>query len=229
LSKRRNAQAAVEKEIVAGKAAFRNEAEPMLTSNAVPIRPERLMGDLSSLLTPNMQIVTDASYSSIWAMNYLNASFAGQRFLTGRGLAGLGWGLPAALGAKVAHPEREVVCIAGDGAFAHVWSELETAVRMKLKVIQIVLNNQILGYQWHAEEVMYGDHTDACQCEPVDHAAIARACGCEGVRVEDPADFKPALVRALAGSKTTVIDVMIDPRAYPPLTLYEGKIAYRVT
>ena len=135
----------------------------------------------------------------------------------------MGWGFPAAIGAKIAHPSREVICITGDGAFAHMWSELETAVRMKTKVILIVLNNQILGYQWHAEEVMYGSHTDACQFAPVDHAAIARACGCEGVRVERPGDFKAALERAMQSPQTTLIDVMIDPKAYPPITLYEGK------
>ena len=226
LSKRRTTRSEVEQKIVAGKKAFQSEAHAMLNSDAVPIRPERLMHDLQSVMTPNTQIVTDASYSSIWALNYLTASYAGQRFLTGRGLAGLGWGFPAALGAKIAHPSREVVCVTGDGAFAHMWSELETAVRMETKVIIIVLNNQILGYQWHAEEVIYGSHTDACQFAPVDHAAIARACGCEGVRVEKPADFKPALERALRGTVTTVIDVMIDPKAYPPITLYEGNIGY---
>ncbi len=226
LGKRRAARSEVEQAIAAGKKAFQTEARAMLNSDAVPIRPERLMNDLQSVMTPNTQIVTDASYASIWAMNYLTASYAGQRFLTGRGLAGLGWGFPAAIGAKIAHPAREVVCITGDGAFAHMWSELETAVRMKTKVIIIVLNNQILGYQWHAEEVLYGNHTDACQFAPVDHAAIARACGCEGVRVEKPAEFKPALERALRGEKTTVIDVMIDPKAYPPLTLYEGKLGF---
>jgi acetolactate synthase I/II/III large subunit len=226
LTKRRAARGEAEQKIAAGKKTFQSEAHAMLHSDAVPIRPERLMHDLQSVMTPDTQIVTDASYSSIWAMNYLAASYAGQRFLTGRGLAGLGWGFPAAIGAKIAHPSREVVCIAGDGAFAHMWSELETAVRMKTKVIVIVLNNQILGYQWHAEDVMYGNHTDACQFAPVDHAAIARACGCDGVRVEKPGDFKPALERALRGLQTTVIDVMIDPKAYPPITLYEGKISY---
>ncbi len=226
LSKRRATRGETEQIIAAGKKAFQDEAHGMLHSDAVPIRPERVMHDLGSLTIPNTQVVTDASYSSIWAMNYLTASFAGQRFLTGRGLAGLGWGFPAALGVKIALPSREVVCITGDGAFAHMWGELETAVRMKTKVIIIVLNNQILGYQWHAEEVLYGGHTDACQFAPVDHAAIARACGCEGVRVEKPADFKPALERALRATQTTVIDVMIDPKAYPPITLYEGKIGY---
>jgi acetolactate synthase-1/2/3 large subunit len=183
------------------------------------------MRELNALLTPDTLMVTDASYSSIWAMNYLTAQRAGQRFLTCRGLAGLGWGFPAALGAKIAHPSRDVVCIAGDGGFGHMWSELETAVRMKAKTTLIILNNQILGYQWHAEEVMYGQHTDACQFVPVDHAAIARACGCEGVRIEKPGDFKPALERALRSPLTTLLDVMIDPQAYPPITLYEGKIS----
>ena len=132
--------------------------------------------------------------------------------------------MPAAIGAKVAVAEREVFCITGDGAFAHVWSELETAKRLNIKVIVIVLNNQILAYQAHAEDVLYGDHTDACALGPVDHAAIARACGCEGVRVEWPADFQPALERAMVAKATTVIDVIIDPKAYPPLTLFEGKM-----
>ncbi len=224
--KRRAARSEVEQKIAAGKKAFQLDAHALLKSDALPIRPERLMNDLNAVMTPDTLIVTDASYSSIWAMNYLSAHRAGQRFLTGRGLAGLGWGFPAAIGAKIAHPSRDVVCIVGDGAFAHTWSELETAVRMKVKTTLIVLNNQILGYQWHAEEVLYGNHTDACQFSPVDHAAIARACGCEGVRVENPADFKPALERALRSSVTTVIDVMIDPKAYPPITLYEGKITF---
>ena len=97
---------------------------------------------------------------------------------------------------------------------------------MGVKLTVIVLNNQILGYQSHAEDVMYGDHTDACELGPVDHAAIARACGCEGVRIEEPAQFGPALERARRNDITTVIDVVIDPKAYPPLTLYEGRIKF---
>ena len=120
------------------------------------------------------------------------------RFLTPRGLAGLGWGLPMALGAKLARPDSPVLCVVGDGGFAHVWSELETARRHRLNVVVTVLNNQILGYQKHAEDVLFGAHTSAIYFEPVDHAAIARACGLNGVRVEDPAEYGPALDRALA-------------------------------
>jgi acetolactate synthase-1/2/3 large subunit len=226
LGKRNGARAALEKTIAAAHEAFREEADGVTRSEATPIRPERLMRELNAVLTRESLVVSDASYSAIWSANYLTAQCAGMRFLAGRGLAGLGWGLPAALGVKVAHPQREVFCICGDGGFAHVWSELETAKRLGIKVTVIVLNNQILGYQWHAEDVLYGDHTDACQLGPVDHAAIARACGCEGIRIEKPADFKPALERARQSSITTVIDVMIDPKAYPPITLYEGRMAF---
>jgi acetolactate synthase-1/2/3 large subunit len=226
LAKRSGARAALEKTIAAARNAFRDEADSATRSDAAPIRPERLMRELNALLKPESLVVSDASYSPIWAANYLTAQRGGMRFLAGRGLAGLGWGLPAALGVKVAHPDRDVFCITGDGGFAHVWSELETAKRMGIKVTVLVLNNQILGYQWHAEDVLYGDHTDACQLGPVDHAAIARACGCEGIRVEKPADFKPALDRAAQSHVTTVIDVMIDPKAYPPITLYEGRIGF---
>ncbi len=118
------------------------------------------------------------------------------------------------------------------GGFGHVWSEMETSRRMKLPVVLVVLNNQILGYQKHAELSFFGGYTDVCDFEAVDHAAIARACGCAGVRIEKPADFLPALTEALGRDTLTVIDVVTDQRAYPPITGFEGKDAlnyYRPT
>jgi acetolactate synthase-1/2/3 large subunit len=224
LTTRRQSTAGVEKAIAAGHAAYRAEAAAHLASASAPLRPERLMQELDAVLTPDSVVVSDASYAPIWAANFLTARRAGMRFLAGRGLAGLGWGFPAALGAKLATPAQEVFCLTGDGGFAHMWSELETAKRMGIKVTVIVLNNQILGYQWHAEDVLYGGHTDACQLSPVDHAAIARACGCNGIRVEAAEAFAPALQAALASDTTTVIDVVTDPRAFPPITLFEGKL-----
>src|SRR5262245_6762790 len=113
-----------------------------MNSSQAPIRPERLMRDINAVLTPDTIMVSDASYSAIWTANYLVGRKAGARFLAGRGLAGLGWGLPAAIGARIAAPERTVICVAGDGAFAHMWCELETAKRLGVKVVVIVLANQ---------------------------------------------------------------------------------------
>ena len=215
----------VEAKIAAGIAAHREDMKRLVNMNAVPVRPERLMADLDSVLTPESIVVADASYSSIWVANFLTARKAGQRFITPRGIAGLGWGLPFALGAKAARPDAPVVCLTGDGGFGHVWSEMETARRMKLPVVIIVLNNQILGYQKHAELSLFAGFTDVCHFEAVDHAVIARAVGCNGVRVEKPEQFLPALKEALSHSAVTVIDVITDERAHPPISSFQGKEA----
>jgi acetolactate synthase-1/2/3 large subunit len=224
LAARSRNRGAIEATIAEGRGLFAEEAREVMNSGQAPVRPERLMRDLNKVLTPDTIVVSDASYSAIWTANYLVVQRAGMRFLSGRGLAGLGWGLPAAIGATFAAPGRPVVCLAGDGGFAHMWCELESAKRLGVKVVLIVLNNQILAYQWHAEDVFYGGHTNAVQLAPVDHAAIARACGCEGIRVERADDFQGALERALKAPGTTLIDVLIDPKAYPPITIFEGKL-----
>ena len=224
LGRRRSARAGLEAAIAAGRAAHREEAAEVLASAARPIRPERLMAEIDALLTPETIVVADASYASIWVGNYLHALRPGMRFVTPRGIAGLGWGLPLALGAKVAAPERPVVCLAGDGGFGHGWAELETARRMALPVVLTVLNNQGLGYQKDAEDVLFGAHTDACHFTAVDHAQIAAACGWRAARIEDPAAYRPALEAALAAGEPTLLDVITALDAYPPITLFEGRL-----
>ncbi len=225
LSGLKGRRAALADTIARAREAQAGDMARLVDMEATPIRPERIMAEIDAVTTPETVVVADASYASIWIANFLTARRAGQRFLTPRGIAGLGWGLPFALGAKVARPAAPVICVTGDGGFGHVWSELETARRMRLPVIVVVLNNQILGYQKHAELSLFGDFTDVCDFEAVDHAAIARACGCAGTRVERPGDLAPALRDALANDAVTVIDVITDQRAYPPITSFEGKDA----
>ena len=123
-----------------------------------------------------------------------------------------------ALGAKLARPDAPVVCVVGDGGFAHNWSEMETAVRMKLPVIIIVLNNGILGYQVYGELTKFHQFTDACELAPVDHAKIATACGYDSVVVDNAEDFAMALETALNSGRPMLIDAICDPAAYPPVT-----------
>jgi acetolactate synthase-1/2/3 large subunit len=221
---RRSAIPDFQRAVATARLRHQEDLRPLLGSNQSPIRPERLMADIQSVLTKETIVVADASYSTLWVACYLRSLAAGMRFITPRGLAGLGWGLPLALGAKVARPKDPVLTVVGDGGFAHVWSELETSRRMNLPVVVIVLNNGVLGYQKDAEDVKFGRHTSACRFAPVDHALIANACGCRGIRVEAPGDFLPALRDALAADMTTVIDVITDPEAYPPITFFEGKL-----
>ena len=214
----------IERTIAQARARHAAEIAPYSASNASPIRPERLMADLQRVLTPETIVVSDASYASVWTASYLRASAPGQRFLAPRGLAGLGWGLPMAIGTKVANPGRSVVCVAGDGGFAHVWAELETARRMGVAVVVTVLNNGVLGFQKDAEDVKFGRHTSACGLSPVDHARIAQACGCRGVVVDRANEYLPAMQKALAAGVTTVLDVTTDPDAYPPLTMFDDRL-----
>ncbi len=222
LGGRRAALPDIESRIAEARERHAGEIAPVLHSNASPIRPERLMADLQTVLTPETIVVTDASYATLWVACYLGALAPGMRFVTPRGLAGLGWGLPLAIGAKVARPESPVLSIVGDGGFAHVWAELETLARTQTPIVLTVLNNSVLAYQRDAEDVKFGSHSSAVYFSPVDHAAIARACGCRGVRVETASDYLPALTEALSLDHATVIDVIIDAEAYPPITFFDG-------
>ena len=215
---------AIEKDIAAARKTHAEVIAPVLHSNASPLRPEKLMADIAQVMTPETIVVADASYSTLWVACYLRALLPGQRFITPRGLAGLGWGLPMAIGAKLARPDAPVVCVVGDGGFGHVWSELETLKRTGVAVVLTVLNNGVLAYQKDAEDVKFGRHSSACRFSPVDHAAVARACGLVGVRIERASDFLPALREALASKEAVLLDVVTDPEAYPPITFFEGAL-----
>ena len=225
LAKRRAARAALEAEIATAKRLHREEIVGVTQSNATPIRPERFMAELERQLSDNHIVVADASFSSIWVANYLAAK-ADRRFISPRGQAGLGWGFPLALGAKIGNPDRPVFCIVGDGGFGHVWAELETARRHGIRVVVAVMNNSVLGYQRHAEDALLGRHTNVCDFEPVDHAAIAQACGLTGIRVTRPEDVAPAITRAMAADSSVLLDVLVDPNAMPPVAVFSRLANY---
>ncbi len=189
------------------------------------VRPERIADTLNRLSPKGTIFAADASYSSAWLAGFGLAKACGDRFILPRGLAGLGWGLPYTLGAKLAHPDRTVVGISGDGGFAHVWAELETAARYQLSTISIVLKNGVLGYQRDAEIVKFGRHTAAIPIHEIDHAAIARATGCVGLTIETADGFESAFAEALTIDKPVVLDVRTDPAAFPTVSLFDNLYA----
>lgn len=228
LSLRRDMRAGLETRIAAAWKSFDDDRSVFSGSNRAPIRPERVMRELQARLTHETIVVADASYSSMWVVGQLRGQAAGQRFLTPRGLAGLGWGLPLAIGAKLARPSSPVVALVGDGGFAHSWAELETMARSNVAVVVIVLNNGVLGFQKDAETVKFGAYTTACHFSPVDHAAIARACGCGGTMINVPGDLGGALDLALAEQRPWLIEVVTDPSAHPPLSVFDGTLDHDV-
>jgi len=219
LSKRLFARAALEDALATAKSQHQAEIAEVVGANKSPIRPERFMAELEKQLADDHIIVADASFSSIWVANYLTAK-GNRRFITPRGQAGLGWGFPMGMGAKIGSPARPVFCIVGDGGFGHVWSELETARRHNIKLVVAVMNNAVLGYQLHAEDAGLGRHTNVCDFSPVDHAAIAMACGVKGIRVERAEDISDAIAAALTTDGPVLIDVIADPNAMPPVAVF---------
>jgi len=222
LGKRKAARAGIEAQIAAAVADWKTRIRDVFTREGKLVRPERIMAELDRRIDGDAIVVADASYSSMWIGQYLTSKRPGQRFLTPRGIAGLGWGLPLAIGAQVAAPDRRVVCLVGDGGFGHSWSELEMLRRMNLPVTVIVLNNSILGYQKHAELVKFKEHTDAVDFTDVDHTLVAQACGVANLRVTEAAEVGPALDKAFAEKRPMLIDVLSDPDARPPINYYAG-------
>ncbi|MBO9195165.1 acetolactate synthase catalytic subunit [Rhizobium sp. 16-449-1b] len=200
--------------------AFHKDRDTLIDQSKRLLRPEAVMREVQARLTPETIVVADASYSSMWIVGQLRSLAAGMRFLAPRGLAGLGWGLPLAIGAKVARPDNRVIAVVGDGGFAHSWAELETIVRSDLPVTILVLNNGILGFQKHAETVKFGRYTSAIHFHDVDHTKVAEACGCPAVRVHTIADVSQALDRAMATSGSLLVEVMTDPDAFPAISLF---------
>ncbi len=219
LTQRRVARAGIEAFIATARTKHKEEIAGVTKSDTSPIRPERFMAELEKQLSGDHIIVADASFSSIWVTNYLTAKLE-RRFITPRGQAGLGWGFPLAMGARLASPDRPVVCIVGDGGFGHVWSELETTRRHGIKVVIAVMNNGVLGYQKHAEDAGLGRHTNVCDFVSVDHAAIAEACGVRGIRVERAQDIAGAIQQSFAAEGSVLLDIIADPDAMPPVTAF---------
>jgi acetolactate synthase-1/2/3 large subunit len=226
---RRTRRPHLEKRIAKAWGAFDIDRAPLIEANGIPIRPERIMEAVQDVLTPGTTIVADASYSSMWVVGQLRGMGSGMRFITPRGLAGLGWGLPLAIGARLARPDHPVIAIVGDGGFAHSWAEIETMVRSRVAVVVIVINNGVLGYQKDAETVKFGQSTTACRLSPVSHDEIARACGCDAIRIDAPGELASVLRSALQSERPWLIDVISAPEAHPPLSLYDGTLDVELT
>ncbi|WP_313067632.1 thiamine pyrophosphate-dependent enzyme, partial [Achromobacter animicus] len=140
---------------------------------------------------------------------------AGRGFVPDRGFASIGYGIPGAIGAAAAAPGRQVVSLTGDGGCNMSLGELETAVRMKLAFTLVVVNNAASGYIKALQHLMYGEGSyQSSDLVDTNYANVARALGCHGIRVEDPAELPAALAEAYAcKDRPTILDVVVtrDP------------------
>lgn len=205
-------------ELVERTARWRAEAQPRLRSDERPVHMARLIHEIRSALPDDGILVADGGFAAHWAGLLFDTRRAGRHFVADRGFASIGYGLPGALGAKLAAPDRAVVGLTGDGGCNMALGELETARRLGTAFTLVVVNNAASGYVKALQHAMYGAYQSSDLVE-LDYAAIARVMGCRGFRVEDPAGLAPALAEALAERTVpSVVDVVVtrDPARMLP-------------
>jgi acetolactate synthase-1/2/3 large subunit len=187
-----------------------------MNSEAVPIRPERLCRELTQLMPADTLLVSETGHSGMWTGGMIDLNEPGQGYL--RAAGSLGWGLPAALGAKLALPERPVLLFSGDGGFWYHLSELETAVRWNINAVLLINNNRALSQEIDIYTKAYGGQLRG------KHAELARTMGADGFQVRKPGELSGALDKAFSSKKPSVVEVMTEMTAVAPLAfLYEDK------
>ena len=155
-------------------------------------------------------ITTDVGQHQMWAAQY--STYSNPRtFISSGGDGTMGYGLGAAIGAKTAHPDRTVINIAGDGCFRMNMNELATASRYNIPVIEIVLDNHVLGMVRQWQTLFYGARYSATVLhDKVDFCKVAEGLGCKALRIESPDQVEPVLKEALACEGPVMVDVIID-------------------
>jgi len=180
-------------------------------SDSVPIAPPRVLKAVSDAAPDDTIFIADTGTATAWAARHLRIR-PGQRFTLSGGLATMAIGLPGAIGAQLAYPERRVVAIVGDGAFSMLVGDLVTAVRYRLPIVIVVLNNAKLGFITLEQEAKGLPDWGTDIINP-DFTALADACGALGISVSDPGDLDAALQQAFEARRPVVVNVGIDPDA----------------
>ena len=204
--------------------AWRDEVAAHVHSDAEPMRPERLCKELSQHLPPDAILVSDTGHAGIWTGAMLDLPHPEQSYIRCSG--SLGWGVPAAMGAKCARPDRPVLCFSGDGGIWYHIAELETALRCGINTVTVINNNHSLNQERDGVEAIYGGTTAGSNelwlFEDTDFAAIAESFGCLGLTVRNPGEIGGALERAFAAGRPVVIDVKTDVEGIAPLAWTPG-------
>ena len=192
-----------------------NEIKDIWRSKPLPAPREitgpRLLKKMREILPDKCLVTTEVGQHQMWASLHFDVAEPGT-FFTSTGLGTMGWGLPAAVGAKFARPDLPVIDIAGDGSVQMTESALATSVTEKLPVITVIFNNGMLGMVAQWQRLFYERKYIGVELEGIpDYVKIAEAYGAQGIRAQSMNEFEKALKNALNSDVATVIDVPINP------------------
>jgi acetolactate synthase-1/2/3 large subunit len=210
------------KEVASLRADWYAKYKPDLESEAAPIHPARICGDLGKAMPDDAIVVVDTGHAGMWMGGMYDLRTAAQSYI--RSAGHLGWAFPAGIGAKAACPERPVVVFTGDAGFWYHIAEVETAVRWNIPSVTLVNNNGGGNQSKRGFDRAYGGtQTEQARelwtYNAMNFAKLAEDMGALGLRVERASDIAPALAQALAAKRPAVIDVVTDVEALAPLAV----------
>ena len=193
--------------------------KPMLESDAVPIHPARICGELTKHVPDDAIVAVDTGHAGMWMGGMYDVRTPAQSYM--RSAGHLGWAFPAGIGAKAACPDRPVVVFTGDAGFWYHIAEVETAVRWNLASVTVVNNNGGGNQSKRGfDRADGGEQTTKARelwtYNPMNFARLAEDMGALGIRVERASEFAPALAQALAAKRPAVMDVATDIEALAP-------------
>jgi acetolactate synthase-1/2/3 large subunit len=210
---------ALVKRMAEGKAAARASiaAQCAPHRNDQPIHPGVLMDAMNKVLDDSTMLSSDVGNCQMWTRTFRRIVHP-ESFMQSGVWNAMSFGLPTAIVAKMEFPERNVVAIAGDGAFLMTSGDLPTAAEYGANILIVILNDGAFGQTYMQQTNIYG-HTYGTTFKSPDFAALAQSCGCAGIRVSDPKDVEGALRQALAATKKqpALLEVMVADRPYPKI------------
>jgi acetolactate synthase-1/2/3 large subunit len=176
-----------------------------------PIKPERVVAELSRVLDTDAIVVADAGTPCPYFSAYYELSQPGRRFISNRAHGALGYSLPAAIGAHYARPKVKTVSVMGDGSFGFACGELETAARHRVPVTFVVIANSTYGWIKAGQRAGYNQRYFGVDFSATDHAAVAAAFGVKSWRVTEPDQLGKILREALVQAEPTLVDIVCQP------------------
>ncbi len=184
------------------------------TRNDKPMKPQVVAWELGKRLSPNAIVSSDSGTIATWFARQIPAQ-RGQMYSLSGTLASMANGLPYALAAQIAYPERQCVAFVGDGGFSMLMAEFATAVKYQLPIKVIIIKNNTLGMIKWEQMVFLGNPEYGCELQPIDFAAFARACGGTGFTIEDPMECGAILDQALEARGPVIVEAVVDPFVPP--------------
>lgn len=209
---------------------LREKFAPEMDYDEVPIKPQRVIKDAMDVLDDDAIITAEVGQCEMWAAHFYEMRKP-RKFVASGGLGTMGFGFPAAIGAKVACPECQVIDMAGDGSFLMNSQELATAVENDIPVVVCIFNNRYLGMVKQWQDLFYDKRRSATDLgQSPDFAKLAESYGAYGASVSRPSEIAPKLQEALDSDKPAVLDVVIDPDEHVlPMVPAGGRIDRMLT